>query len=303
MKNKNMSSIQKQLWLLCLLPMLSVFIFNYIPMFGIIIAFKNYKYQKGIFGSAWNGFDNFKFFFSSNEFTKITRNTIGLNLIFIIASIFCAVAIAILLFDLTSRNKTKVFQTILITPYFISWVIVSYMVYALLNPEFGIINNLLQSMGMNKILWYSEAKYWPVILTVSFVWKSVGMDCIVYYASLMGIDSTLFEAAEIDGASKLRKTWSITIPSLIPLITVLTIMKIGNIFRADFGLFYQVTRNVGVLYETTDVIDTYIFRSLRTSSNMGISAAVGLLQSVVGFVLVVITNTSVKRINPDNALF
>ena len=177
------------------------------------------------------------------------------------------------------------------------------MVYALLNPEFGIINNLLQSMGMNKILWYSEAKYWPVILTVSFVWKSVGMDCIVYYASLMGIDSTLFEAAEIDGASKLRKTWSITIPSLIPLITVLTIMKIGNIFRADFGLFYQVTRNVGVLYETTDVIDTYIFRSLRTSSNMGISAAVGLLQSVVGFVLVVITNTSVKRINPDNALF
>ena len=294
---------QMKLWSFCIIPILLIVVFCYIPMVGIIIAFKDYRYDKGIFGSPWVGFNNFKFFFESNEFFRITWNTLSMNLIFIVVGIACAVLVAVMLFEIRSKLKVKTFHTILITPHFVSWVIVAYVVYGFLNPEYGLVNQFLTSIGMEKIQFYSIPGVWPVILLISFIWKHVGMDSVLYYATLMGIDESLFEAAALDGATEIQKARYITIPSLIPIITLLAIMKIGGIFRADFGLFYQVPRNVGALYETTDVIDTYIFRNLRTLGNMGMSSAVGLLQSVVGFVLVLLTNYLSKKVDPDGGLF
>ena len=294
---------QMKLWSFCIIPILLIVVFCYIPMVGIIIAFKDYRYDKGIFGSPWVGFNNFKFFFESNEFFRITWNTLSMNLIFIVVGIACAVLVAVMLFEIRSRLKVKTFHTILITPHFVSWVIVAYVVYGFLNPEYGLVNQMLAKLGMEKIQFYSIPGVWPVILLISFIWKHVGMDSVLYYATLMGIDESLFEAAALDGATEIQKARYITIPSLIPIITLLAIMKIGGIFRADFGLFYQVPRNVGALYETTDVIDTYIFRNLRTLGNIGMSSAVGLLQSVVGFVLVLLTNYLSKKVDPDGGLF
>ena len=302
-KRKKIKKNELELYSLCLIPLLSLFIFNYIPMFGIIIAFKDYRYNLGILGSKWVGFNNFKFFFESDTFTTILWNTLFMNLIFIVVGIIASVLVAILLFEIRSRNATKVYQTMLITPNFLSWVIVSYMVYAFLNPQYGLVNGLLKLMGREAIDWYATPGAWPVILTIASVWKHVGMDSVVYYAALMGLDTSLFEAAEVDGANKVQVTMKIVIPMLIPLISVLTILKIGNIFRADFGLFYQVTRNVGLLYSKTDVIDTYIFRTMRVVGDMGMGSAVGLEQSLVGFILVIATNAAAKKIDPDTALF
>ncbi len=302
-KKKKFDIETLKLYSLCAIPLLLVFVFCYVPMFGIVIAFKDYRFSKGIFGSEWVGLKNFELFVTSNDFWKITKNTLLLNFTFIICGTVAAIALAILLFRLVSRTKTKIFQTVLITPNFISWVIVSYMVYALLNPEFGLINQLLGIFGKEAVDWYSKPEAWPFILTVTSIWKNVGMDSVVYYAALMAIDNTLYEAAEIDGASRWKQTVHITIPELVPLITILTILKIGGIFRADFGLFYQVTRNVGALYPTTDVVDTYIFRMMRVVGNMGLSSAAGLLQSLVGFVLVVLTNYMTGKIDPERTLF
>lgn len=294
---------QLKLWSFCIIPMILTFVFSYIPMVGIIIAFKDYRYDKGMFGSDWVGINNFKFFFESNEFFRITWNTLYMNILFIAVGIACAVIVAVLLFELKSRAKVKTFHTLLITPHFISWVIAAYMVYAFLNPEYGAVNNLLERWGMEKIQFYSIPEIWPGILLLVFVWKTVGMDSVLYYATLMGLDESLFEAAYLDGANEWQKARYITMPSLIPIITLLTIIKVGGIFRADFGLFYQIPRNVGALYETTDVIDTYVFRNLRTLGNVGMSSAVGLLQSVVGFVLILVTNWASKKIDPDGGLF
>ena len=270
-----------QLYSLIAIPMIAVFIFRYLPMGGLLIAFKNYKFNKGILGSNWVGLSNFEFFFKSNVFVELVRNTLFNNFLFIVFGTVASLIVAILLYEVRSRNATKVFQTVLITPYFMSWVIVAYMVYALLNPQYGYLNNVLSLFGVPPIDWYTKPKAWYAILTVTFVWKNVGMDSVVYYAALMGIDNSLIEAAEVDGATKFQRTMRIVLPSLIPLISILTILKIGNIFRADFGLFYTVTQDGanGNLYQTTNVIDTYIFRTFRenTSSNSyGLTTAVGL---------------------------
>lgn len=299
---ENAWTTQVQFWIMCALPLFLIILFCYVPMGGIIIAFKDYRYSDGIFGSKWNGLDNFKLFFNSDEFLKIASNTLIMNGTFIVVGIIAAVTLAILLYDVRSRNLTKIFQTVLITPNFISWVIVAYMVYGFLNPRMGILNTFLNNFGIESIDWYSKPGAWPYILTIANVWKNVGMDSIIYYATLMEIDASLFEAADIDGANKLQKIRAITLPTLVPLITMLTILKIGGIFGGDFGLFYQVTRDVGALYETTDIMSTWIFRTMRSGS-MGISAAAGLLQSVVGMVLVILTNTIVKKIDSDMSLF
>jgi len=288
---------------LAAVPLLYILLFSYIPMVGLVIAFKDYRYDKGMFGSDWVRFDNFKFFFTSNDFLRVTRNTILLNALFIVIGITCAVALAIALFSVISRTKTKVFQTVLITPHFLSWVVVGYMVYAFLNPVHGMVNTILKSVGAESIDWYSKPNAWPAILTISSVWKHIGMDCVLYYAALMGMDTSLFEAAEVDGATKWQVRRYIIIPSLVQIITITAILKIGHIFRADFGLFYQVTRDVGTLYPTTDVMDTYIFRTMKELGDMGMSTAAGFLQSVVGLVTVIVTNHITKKINPDNALF
>lgn len=291
-----------QLMSLAAIPLLYVLVFNYLPMFGLVIAFKNYRFDKGILGSDWVGFKNFEYFFKSNDFGRVIRNTISLNMIFIVVGMACAVALGILLYELRSRTKTKIYQTIMILPYFISWVIVGYMVYAFLNPSFGLANAFLAKLGISPVKWYSEPKLWPFILTLAFVWKNVGIDCVIYYAALMGIDGSLFEAAEIDGAGKWQKIKYITLPCLKSIVIMLFILKVGGIFRSDFGLFYQLTRDVGALYPTTDVMDTYIFRTLKTVRDYGMSSAAGLLQSVVGFVTVVITNWIVTKIDSDSAL-
>ena len=198
-----------EIYLMMGVPLLLILVFNYIPMFGLIIAFKDYKFNKGIFGSEWIGLKNFEFFLKSNDFVIITRNTILLNLLFIVVGMIAALVLAILLYNVKSRKVTKVAQTLYITPNFVGWVLVAYLVYALLNPQFGMINNMLTGLGLEPISWYSEPKYWPWILTIVSIWKHVGMDSIMYYAALMGIDETLFEAARIDGANKKQITWNI----------------------------------------------------------------------------------------------
>lgn len=300
---KNVNKRELQLFSMCFLPMLLVFIFNYLPMAGIIIAFKDYRYSTGVFGSRWVGLNNFKFFFKSTEFARITVNTLYLNALFILTGTVMSLLVAILLYQLTNRTAIKTIQTIFITPYFVSWVIASYMLYGFLNTRFGILNTWLEKFGANAVDWYSDPKPWPVIFVIVYLWKSIGMDSITYYAALMGIDSSLIEAGEIDGANNRQIIRHVIIPTMLPLVSILTILKIGNIFRADFGMFYQLPRDSGALYKTTDVVDTYIFRALREIGDMGMGSAVGLLQSAVGFVLVMVTNAISKKIDPDRALF
>ncbi len=292
-----------QVWSLAIVPIILVIVFYYLPMVGIIIAFKDYNYAGGIFGSPWVGFRNFELLITSNVFARITKNTLYMNFIIIIIGMIAAVMVALFLFRLRSRNATKLYQTVMITPNFLSWVVASYMAFAILHPSNGALNGLLNAFGIKDIDWYAKPEAWPTILTVSSVWKHVGMDSLLYYATLMGIDSSLVEAAQVDGATKRQIDRHIMIPSLAGIICIQLILKVGGIFRADFGLFYQIPRNVGALYSTTDVIDTYIFRAMRETGDMGTSSATGLLQSIVGFVLVVATNFAVNKIDSDKALF
>lgn len=278
-------------------------LFSYIPMFGIIIAFKDYRNNLGIFGSKWVGIDNFKFFFTSQDAWRILRNTVGYGLLFIAINIIAAVFVSILLYEVKSRKCLKVYQTSMFLPHFLSWVIVGYITYILLEPNMGVINQILQLFGIEGKQWYSNPKYWWSSLPLVNLWKNIGMKSIMYYAALMGIDEQLFEAATIDGAGKLKQIWYITLPSLIPLMTILTILDVGNIVKGDFGLFYTIPRDIGLLYPTTDIIDTYVYRGLRTGDDIGITTAVGLFQSVVGLIMVVSTNLVVRKISPENSLF
>lgn len=292
-----------ELYSMMALPLAAVILFAYVPMFGLIIAFKDYKFNKGIFGSKWVGLKNFEFFLKSNDFLVVTRNTLLLNLLFISVGIIAALTLAILLYNIKSRKTTKVLQTMYITPNFVGWVLVAYLVYAFLNPQYGILNNFLKTLGLPEVQWYSESHWWPLILTIVTVWKNVGMDSVIYYAALMGIDETLFEAARVDGATNWQMTKKIMIPEIMSLIVILSILKIGSIFRGDFGLFYQVTMNSPMLYSVTDVVDTYLYRTMRESNNMSLSTAIGFLQSVVGFFLVIATNKLSKMVDSENGLF
>ncbi len=291
-----------EFWIFCLPAITYFIVFAYWPMFGAVLAFKDYNYAKGIFGSDWVGFDNFKFFFLSQDAWRITRNTIGYSAINIVVGIVVSMAVALLMFEVINRKLIKTYQTVLLLPHFMSWVIVGYVTYVLFNGEKGVLNQILQFVGINKIDWYSTPSCWPFILPVVNVWKGMGMSSLMYYATLMGMDDSIYEAARIDGANRWQQTIHISLPSLVPMMTILLIMSVGSIFRSDFGLFYQIPRDIGALYPTTDVVDTYIYRGLRTG-DVGITAAVGLFQSVVGLVLVVLTNRIVKKIEPDNAMF
>lgn len=273
-------------------------LFSYLPMFGVVIAFKDYRYSDGIFGSRWVGLDNFKYFFTSNDFWVLVRNTIGYSVIFIVVGVVTGVIVALVLYEVKYRFLTKYFQTVFILPNFMSWVVVAYIIYAFLDPVYGFVNNFFQL----DIAWYSKAKYWPIIIVIANTWKHIGMNSVMYYATLMGIDTSLFEAAKIDGANKLQQIRYITLPELKSVVAILVIMGVGNIFRGDFGLFYQVPMDVGMLYSATDVIDTYIYRGLRTG-DLSINAAVGLIQSVVGLVTVLASNFIVKKIDSSSAMF
>jgi putative aldouronate transport system permease protein len=219
---------------LLLIPGIIFFIvFAYIPMFGVVIAFKDYKNNLGIFGSKWVGFDNFKFFFTSQDAWRITRNTIGYGALFIVVGIISAVIVALLLYEVKKKLALKVFQTSMILPNFLSWVIVGYITYILLEPNLGLINQFLKLLGKEGIGWYSETKYWPFILTATNIWKGVGMSCIMYYAALIGIDPSLYEAATVDGATKFQQAKHISLPALVPLMTIMMILQVGHIIKTD----------------------------------------------------------------------
>lgn len=293
---------QGELWGMAILPILWFIIFSYMPMFGVTIAFKDYNYRKGILGSEWVGLKNFEFFLKSNDALIVIKNTVLLNVLFITAATVCALLLAVLMYNLTSRKLTKTLQTIYITPNFVSYVMVAYVVYAVLNPQYGIANQLLEKIGLGKVDWYAEPKYWPAILTIVHVWKGIGMKSVMYYAALMGIDEALFEASEIDGANKIQTTWHIMIPEILSIIVILVILDVGGIFRGDFGLFYLVTQDSALLYSVTDVIDTYVYRTLMDSNNVSLSTAIGFMQSVVGCVMVLLTNHVSKKIDNDLGL-
>ena len=276
--------------------------FYYVPLFGLIIPFKRMDVAKGIFKSPWVGFKNFEFFFRSPDVWTVTRNTIGLNAIFISITLITSVILALMLFELSER-KVKVFQTSMFVPYFISWVVGGYIIYALLSPDLGVIPNLLEKLGREAPNFYNEPKYWTSILSLSYVWKHIGYNTLLFYATLMGMDVALFEAASIDGATRFQRTKGICIPHLMPTIILMTMLMIGKIFYADFGMFYFLPRNSGMLYGVTDVIDTYVFRALRVTGNIGMASAIGLYQSVVGFILVLVSNFLVKRYNKDYSIF
>ena len=292
-----------QLILLGIPGLLWFFIFCYIPMGGSVIAFKNYKPKMGIFGSEWAGLDNFKFLFTSNNAGRILFNTIFYNFlsIFIVAAV--AVLIALLMDLVAKRIYLKTYQTLLFLPRFISWVVVGYMSLILFHYEHGIFNHIVTALGGEPISWYLEPKYWRPILLIFNVWKTMGYTSLIYFGTIIGIDTQIFESAEIDGAGTLGKIWHITLPLLRPTIIIMSLMSVGSIMRADFGLFYYVPNNSGALYNVTDVLDTYIFRALRGAGDISSSAAAGFFQSVVGLVMVVACNTIVKKIDSESSLF
>ncbi len=292
------------LYLMFLPGVVYLFINCYIPMFGIQIAFRSYNAVKGVYGSPWCGFANFEFLFKTKDAWIMIRNTLLYNLVFIALGTVLAVAIAIILHEVRNDKAKQVYQTVILIPYLISMVIVSYLAYAFLSNSNGYINNsLLKGLGLDAINWYQEAKYWPFILLIVNVWKNIGYNMILYYSTICGIDASLYEAAVVDGANRWQQVWNITIPCLKSTIIILTLMALGGIFRSDFGLFYQVPQNSGPLMNVTQTIDTYVYRGLMQTNNIGMSSAAGLYQSVVGFVLVVTANLVVRKIDSESSLF
>lgn len=291
-------------YLMMIPGLLYILINNYLPMAGLVIAFKNVNYSVGIWKSDWVGLKNFKYLFATKEAFVITRNTLLYNVAFIVIGVVVAVTVAILLNEIAAVKAKKFYQTVILIPYLISMVVVSYLVYALLNTESGFINkSILEPLGIQKISWYSSPQYWPVILTLVQVWKTFSYNSIIYLATLVGFDKSYYEAAMIDGASRWQRIKFITLPLLKPTIIIMVLMSIGKIFYSDFGLFYQVPMNQGVLYDVTNTIDTYVYRGLIQFNNVGMSSAAGFYQSIVGFICVLTANWVVRKFDSENALF
>lgn len=282
---------------------LVLFLFSYMPMAGLTMAFKKLDYGLGIWNSPWVGLDNFKFLLASGQtFWRMTRNTLSYYLIFTILGTVLNIVIAIGIDQFVFKRLGKAFQSIMIIPVFISFAAVQFIVYAFLSNS-GMINNIIEIFGGDPVRWYTNAKYWPMILTFVKFWNSVGYGSVLYMSVLAGIDQEMYEAAQIDGANKWRQIWNITLPSLIPMITIMLLLSAGSIMRSDTGLFYQVTRNSGILYGTTQVIDSYVLNAILTTPDFGYTAATTFYQSVVGFILILTANGIVKKSAPENALF
>lgn len=292
------------LYVMLLPGMVYLFINNYIPMAGIVVAFKSYNVNAGMFGSPWVGLRNFDFLFGTNEAAIIIRNTLLYNVAFIIINMVVGIVLAIFISDVVNTRLKKLYQSSILLPFLISIVVVSYIVFALLSHENGMLNKgLLPMLGMEPVQWYNDTTWWPLILIITNCWKGVGYGTLIYIASISGIDQSFYEAAELDGASKWQQITQITLPCLIPSIVTLLIMNIGRIFYSDFGLFYQVPQNSGSLYSVTNTIDTYVYRALMSTGGIGRSSAAGLLQSVVGFTLVMVSNLVVRKASAENAIF
>lgn len=306
-KKVSILKTMKKYWMfyIMMLPAILILLLNnYIPMFGIIIAFKNINYVDGILGSPWSKFENFKYLFMTKDALIITRNTLLYNSSFIVLNLVFPLTFAILLNEIKNRFLAKFYQTVMFLPYFLSMVVISYLAYAFLSDTNGYINNsLLPMLDIEAIKWYFTKDFWPYILSMVNTWKNMGYYTVIYMAAIIGIDEEYYEAATIDGASKFKQIFTITIPLLTPIITIMTLLQVGRIFNADFGLFFQVPRESGVLFPVTNVIDTYVYRTFLTVGDIGLSSAAGLVQSVVGFSLVFLSNWIVRKIDSDNALF
>jgi putative aldouronate transport system permease protein len=304
-RRKKINNVKRHIpfYLMALPGMIYLFINNYMPLPGLILAFKKYSTRLGIFGSPWIGLDNFKYLFVTQDAWIITRNTVGYNLVFIVTNLVCAVTVAIILTEMKTRSK-KLYQSAILLPHFLSSVIISYLVYALLSSENGFLNNsILPLFGVEYISWYSEPKYWPYILVFVQLWRSVGYSCIIYISSIMGFDSEIFEAARIDGASKMQQIFQITIPLLRPTMIMIVLLAVGRIFNSDFGLFYQIPQRSGALMPVTQTIDTYVYRGLLERNSIAMASAAGFYQSIVGFILILSANLLVRKIDKDSALF
>ncbi|CAH1203763.1 putative multiple-sugar transport system permease YteP [Paenibacillus allorhizoplanae] len=278
-------------------------LFSYVPMAGIVLAFKQYRYDLGIMGSPWVGLDNFKFFFLTGDAFRVTRNTLLYNAAFILINNGLQIIVAIFMAEIGSKLFRKTAQTVMFLPYFLSWVVVGAVAYNLFNYEHGTVNTLLRALHIPELDIYTTTEYWKYILVFFSAWKAVGYGAVFYMASILSIDRETYEAAEIDGANVFQRIRYITLPSLRPTITILVLLAIGGIFRGDFGLFYQLVGNNGLLYETTDVIDTYVYRSLLVNNEIGMSSAIGFYQSILCFVTIMVTNFLVRKSDKDNALF
>lgn len=295
---------RKKVLLLMLMPaFIHVLIFSYLPMAGSILAFKQFRYNLGIFKSPWVGFDNFRFFFISGDALHVTVNTLLYNLAFITVNNFLEISFAIILSEMSGRIFKKITQSVMFLPYFISWVIAGVIVYNFFNYEFGVFNGIMKTLGLPPVDVYNSANWWRVLLVFFSAWKNVGYGTIIYLSAIMGIDHEMFDAAEIDGANLYQRIRHIMLPCMVPTMMILLLLSVSNIFRGDFGLFYQLVGTNPLVYDATDIIDTYVFRSLMTSSDIGMAAAAGLYQSVMCFVTILIVNKIVKRIQSDYALF
>ncbi len=302
----NMKRIKRflPLYLMMVPGLVYLVVNNYIPLAGLQLAFKKFKYTAGIWGSPWVGFKNFAFLFKTKDAWMLFRNTIGYNLVFLVLNIILAVAVAILMNEIRSAWLRQVSQTVILIPFLLSYVVISYIVYAMFGQSNGMVNNsILKPLGVEGISWYTKPEYWPVILTMVQAWKSFGYNSIIYYATIIGFDRTLYEAAAVDGAGVWKRIVSITLPLLKPTVITLTLMSIGRMFYSDFGLFFQVPMNSGMLQKATTTIDTYVYRGLMETNDIGRAAAAGFLQSVLGFVTVLAANMFVRRVESDNALF
>ncbi|WP_322199083.1 ABC transporter permease [Acutalibacter intestini] len=295
----------KALFLMAAPSILLTFFLSYLPMSGLVLAFKNYRYDKGIFGSDWNGFDNFAYLFQSGAGWTITRNTILYNLLNLITSQLLAVIVAIVISEMIGKLYKRVVQSVIFLPYFISWVIVGVFAFNLFNYETGAVNNLLHMLGMEPMNFYTaeNAWWWVIIICCFNMWKWTGYNSIIYIAAITSIDAECYEAADIDGANIFQKIWYITFPAIKPTIITMILLQVGRILRGDFEMFYQLIGSNGQLFDMTDVIDTYVFRSLTTSANLGMTAAASFYQSALCFIIIMVVNQVVRKIEEEYALF
>lgn len=280
-----------------------VLVMQYFPMTGLVLAFKNYRYDLGVFGSPWNGLNNFKYLFSSGTGWLITRNTILYNVLNLITSQLIAIIVAIFISEIHRKHFKKVSQTLILMPYFISWVVVGVFVFSLFNYETGMINNIIKSFGGEPVNFYMKPSAWPWIICAFNAWKWTGYNSVIYIAAITGVDGEINEAAAIDGATIFQRIHYITIPSIRPTLITMILLQVGRILRGDFEMFYQIVGNNGQLFNATDVIDTYVFRSLITNPDIGMTAAATFYQSVLCFVIIMVVNSVVKHIDADYALF
>ncbi len=293
----------KILYLMALPSIIFVIIFAYVPMGGLVIAFKDFKYNLGIIKSPWVGMQNFSYFVNSGKMWSLTKNTLSYNLMFLFATTVAQVFFALLICEMCTKYYKRVMQSIMILPNFLSWVIIGGMAYSFLNYEFGTINNILSSLGLERIDVYSNEKVWRWIFLFVKLWSSTGYGMIFYLAAITGINTELYEAAYLDGCGLLKRIRYITLPLILPTTCILLLLGLGGILKGNMDMFYQLVGNNPNLYNATDVIDTYVFRSMTKLKDYTVTTAAGLYQQVIGFVLVITVNLIVKKFDPDSAIF